>query len=664
MISYKFCKCGKKIPTHLRMCETCKSKSKKLLNQNYDKFKRDLKSKEFYNSTKWRKLRKTYISEHPFCNDEFRAYFTEASRWHDLSGIDVDRLNVAVFSRAAAEVVTEMKNEATAAGSEIEGDVIRAATEECILHGLEDLKRTLDGIDSLQGAGDITPEMRSAMKSAAYRYGPLDPGVLFAIAKEASKPAWTVGVKFLSAPCPTSTQLAEETSRLAAAFAGLRRSMGEDFAGSENLLGIAVMMASEMADLSALDMVHLLDNLESPEAQAVCGGFNFLKGESESEAGRMTASAAPALMNQLRMHAEHVVRGSSEDEPLYYGESADDLTGIPPGMMEEAQRLSGGVITPIDVELAQLDPPLAKEDWAQLRTFANSFQEAAAGSLLDFAIPKWIAPSAGKVLELVRSAPDGKPTMDKLWDLFTGGCAGRAPAVLRGSQDVHALLSAMNEAYAGLVKRAVPDAPDMMLDSALMNNSGRGVEVSTMFRLAKSGGRMTMADVKAGDAMALSSLRSYDASNAYGLCTDFRRRDAAATLTFVRADGAEMTLHPHFIEDADNTPANPELENIVGFWQSMSASDPQLRRIGQSFSQASLMAPRMMSALFPGAEYNEHGIFSMKAVQQPDGRVIVDVGNDPKSALVFREQIEILPDGTHRFTDFEMTRRSRFSRRG
>ena len=67
MISYKFCKCGKKIPTHLRMCETCKSKSKKLLNQNYDKFKRDLKSKEFYNSTKWRKLRKTYISEHPFC---------------------------------------------------------------------------------------------------------------------------------------------------------------------------------------------------------------------------------------------------------------------------------------------------------------------------------------------------------------------------------------------------------------------------------------------------------------------------------------------------------------------------------------------------------------------------------------------------------------------
>lgn len=88
----------------------------------------------------------------------------------------------------------------------------------------------------------------------------------------------------------------------------------------------------------------------------------------------------------------------------------------------------------------------------------------------------------------------------------------------------------------------------------------------------------------------------------------------------------------------------------------MSHSEAQFLRVAQAFSQTSLISPRVMSNLFPGALYSEHGSFTMKATEQADGSIVVDISGDPRHPLQMREQFVIRPDGSHTCTVFEMRR--------
>ena len=59
MPNLKFCVCGKIIKKADKYCEKCKSKQlekKSARNKHYDKYYRDRQSKDFYNSTAWRRL--------------------------------------------------------------------------------------------------------------------------------------------------------------------------------------------------------------------------------------------------------------------------------------------------------------------------------------------------------------------------------------------------------------------------------------------------------------------------------------------------------------------------------------------------------------------------------------------------------------------------------
>ncbi|MBZ7939675.1 MULTISPECIES: HNH endonuclease [Campylobacter] len=67
MTTYKLCKCGRRIETHIRKCEECNKAYKKTINKNYDLFKRNKESAKFYNSSEWRKLRTIFINKNPFC---------------------------------------------------------------------------------------------------------------------------------------------------------------------------------------------------------------------------------------------------------------------------------------------------------------------------------------------------------------------------------------------------------------------------------------------------------------------------------------------------------------------------------------------------------------------------------------------------------------------
>ncbi|WP_257399138.1 HNH endonuclease [Campylobacter lari] len=67
MNTYKFCKCGKKILSHLSKCSECKITTVRNQNKHYDAFKRDRDSSSFYYSVEWKKLRSSFINDNPFC---------------------------------------------------------------------------------------------------------------------------------------------------------------------------------------------------------------------------------------------------------------------------------------------------------------------------------------------------------------------------------------------------------------------------------------------------------------------------------------------------------------------------------------------------------------------------------------------------------------------
>ena len=127
-------------------------------------------------------------------------------------------------------------------------------------------------------------------------------------------------------------------------------------------------------------------------------------------------------------------------------------------------------------------------------------------------------------------------------------------------------------------------------------------------------------------------------------------------MTFTKADGSGTFIQPFPIDAAENTVNHPVFVKILGVWRDMCQSEEQLFRLGQAISQASLMSPRLMSSLFPGAPYNEHGEFQMNAQQQNDGSIVVDIRSDPNAPLLLHEQFVIQPDGSHECTVFDMQR--------
>ncbi len=67
MALLKLCRCGKKIPNTLKMCPECVAKQQERRrdsDREYDRNKRDKKSKDFYNSSSWEKTRLVVMSKY------------------------------------------------------------------------------------------------------------------------------------------------------------------------------------------------------------------------------------------------------------------------------------------------------------------------------------------------------------------------------------------------------------------------------------------------------------------------------------------------------------------------------------------------------------------------------------------------------------------------
>lgn len=597
--------------------------------------------------------------------EDFRAFFADASRTNDLSLIDLDKLDLTPMSQATMRAVRTYVTEQTQAGLPADPAHCRAVAEEVLLDGLKALQGTLAAIDALparQGEGfdviEYSPETKTMMKDMAQRFGLRDANVIGQIANAVSNNGILLAMRELSSPVATPAQLAEVHSKLSDMYRALRMHIPQEIVGGEDIPAMFAAMAIRHSGVSAQNLRHISDNLTSETAQKVAGGFMWLYGEGiGGERTGFSAMAAVQMMNQFRTEAQVALTGNAEVEGIYYNQMAlnlREIPGGPNGMVQALSTMSHGSLPKIDAQLAEVSPALSGETWSAVRTAYQHFEAEAESSKIGFLLPTWMADSANEIAAAVAANNGEAPTLSQMWDILTGGELGSLPKSLKKGT-MGQLMDAVNQGYQKLLKAAVPDIMEPILVSQLINLAGSHVPVSKLISLAKPGAaEINMTDVHTD--LRMSSMRGYDAESGYGLVLDFRRQSSDATLTFRKADGTTMAVHPSWISDDENSADHPTLRDITDFWQGMTQSDAQLRRLGQSFSQASLITARVLSLCFPGVEYSEHGNFAMTAEARDDGSIVVDINTGDQAPVAMHEQFVIHPDGTHDCTAFTMRR--------
>lgn len=595
--------------------------------------------------------------------DGFRAFFAEASGTNDLSRIDIDTLNTKPLAREAEKAVRDYVAAQTNAGQPVDPEHCRALAEGRLLDGLKSLQATLAGIDAFPdrvsmelNAPGYTAASKTMFKEVAQHYGIYDVGVIRAIADVALSSGMDVTVHDLSAPAANGAQISSVAADLGARYRQACARFPAGAAVTDDVPAMLAEMSLRASDLDAQEFRHVAENLQSDMAKKVAGGFRWLADKNSSEKTTAAATDAVMLMKAFLDQAQVITTGNAEIKDVY-DYTAQDLRELPGGIdgpLDTLTSMAGPAISTIEAELANVVPALSDEACVAIRGAWTRYKDEAESSFIGFLLPSWLVANADAVLAATRANKGQPPTISQMWDVLTGGGLGRMPGAIKKG-DMGLLLDAVRDGYQRLVKKAAPDMLDPVVANILPTLARTHVPLSKLIALAKPGNEgLDMRDVH--QSLRMSSLRGYDAQHAYGLCTDFRRQSRQATLTFRRSDGQEMTVHPQAISDADNTPNNPIFQGIIGFWRDMTQSDAQLRRLGQAFSQASLITPRILSQAFPGVEYSEHGNFTMTAEARADGTIVVDISTAPDAPVALREQFVIQPDGSHECTAFNMHR--------
>lgn len=598
--------------------------------------------------------------------EAFLAVLAEAGREHDLAGIDPAAVSARAFSERMQEAAGAVRRAADEAGVPVNPADVRAAVAAALTGGLEELKATLDAVDALPGrtAGEpplddngvpvFTAEEKAWIREAVQRTGLRDAGAIARLADAARAPHFADEMSRMSAPAANAKQLAETARRMTAVYLDAVHAVGVT-PGSEDAMSFMVDLATHFARMTPARAQILADNLNSGTAQNVAGAFLF-GAQLPGVAGRgmETCMGIPRMMNEVRMAAEAMAGGNPELDPLFFSSEIGHLCEVPHGVngcMHELQLVIGNAAGPAAEALSRRMPPLSREEWDALAPLVEDLQARAAGEPRADLLAEWVADSADELLAALASNR-GRPLSDaQLWAAIVGD---RMPRGMGGEHLGRNMLAEVDRRCQALILAAAPDTPQPVLMSTLMMHSGMGIGPRKMMELARPGSRLTLADIHTD--MSMSSLRDYTPDNAYGLVTDFRRRGRNTEMVFMDHAGNGHAVHPFDIPDGENRPDHPEFQAILRSVRGMTQSEGQTARVLQAFSQAALIMPRVLSTFFPGVQFSEHGNFSVRAVQQNDGSVLVDIASDPALPLIMTEQFRIETDGTHSCTAFEMRR--------
>lgn len=595
----------------------------------------------------------------------FRDLFADIVKRYDLTGIDIEKLDMPVFTPRINRELSDLQLAANAEQKSLDSVQLHKAVEAAVTAELLELKSTLDQIDALPsdtaeagadaGVYRFSDFEKTVMKECAVSSGMRDISAIAEFANAARDPGCVNCIKDMAIPSATGAQLGETGLKFSELYLAARDKLPKQFAGSDDACKYMANLALKFTGLFAQDMTGLLDNLNSDLARKVCGSFLWAR-----RLPGVTGSQAAAIMGlmqsmtQIRSLAEIEITGNSEIDPLYFAEGIDHPSQVPNGVngcMQAVKSLVGSSLNRADEVLSRHVPPLSEQNWDELKNIIGQMTNSAGNCQWSFQIP-YIVTACGT--DLLRAIDDnkGKPlSPQQMWDVMVGG---KRPSGLSGENFAANMLNAANERYQRQIKAVNPDTPEPVIMSMFTNNLSLGVSPKKMFELVKPNGVLRLEDIHSE--MAMSSMRGIEPKNAFGLAMDFRRQDPRATLSFTDSGGRTLQVHPHEISDSENNSSNPEFVGIMSKVRGMTHSEAQFRRVMQAFSQASLISPRMYSNLFPGVEYSEHGNFAMSAAEQPDGSVIMDITTDATMPLIMHQQFRIETDGSHSCTKFEMKR--------
>ncbi|MDR2050249.1 MAG: hypothetical protein LBQ63_00520 [Deltaproteobacteria bacterium] len=552
------------------------------------------------------------------------------------------------------------------------GDEFRAAAREAVARELEAVGRVMREIDALPEAGEnprpgeFTPEHKELMKTAAQKHHLHDLRVLTTLMPAAGEREQSVAVRRAAVPAAPPSLLAAAARDLSARYLrAMRESMGEDGrptlpeAGMEIMLDLAVGAAG----LSRGQIGHLAANLKSAAAENVGGAFLYsFDGSLPNlpEDRKLPLASAYGMMRALRNVSDILANGRAEQDFTPFSDPVPlRLLGGSEGCMDVLAGMAGPGISLGARVLSAHVPPFGEKEWNSLLPIAEKAAQGPNGLY----VAHWIA-SAGEDILAAQARNGGRPLDNAgIWRAVTGLPMPRGVTDADFGERLYGDFSARYlEAMRGVVLGIPdPDDVDILLNERFGALSvGGGLSPRRMLELARPGAVLTLEDIHAE--MGMSSLQGYNAGNAYGLVTDFPRRSPAMSMSFTDVQGRGRVINKT-TESPGAGPDHPTFRTIIGWVNGLThGSEAQTARVLQAFSQAPQVTATMYAKAL-GVPLDANGNYSVSAVEQADGRVLVEIIHDPSRGfeerpqpVYLRQQYSVNPDGTHECTAFELRR--------
>ncbi|MCL1889259.1 MAG: hypothetical protein FWF99_01980, partial [Desulfovibrionaceae bacterium] len=365
-------------------------------------------------------------------------------------------------------------------------------------------------------------------------------------------------------------------------------------------------------------------------------------------------------LDNLRMILGPRVGQEVDESPLYYyGEM--ETRNISGALLQKAEDYGlKSADFPGYAALSLVTPKLTRAEWNALLPLMEMVGQGLTDYNFEHGIAlKMVAANARELL-VAQAANQGAPlSPEQVWQTVLGErSAGGLDADNLGSR----LLNVAATRLFQRVQAMFPDADRDMLGPTLLFGLGQaGIPFQSMYNACSPGGRLGLEDYRLGRP-SLSSLDGYDAQNAYGLVTDWSRRESGrdgipSTMTIYSGEGQGFMMTHKDLSQAENVAANPFFVRIMDQCRHLcTGSDLQFMRVMQSLSQASTIHLRMLAEIgFPGMTLSEHSHFDSTVRRMDNGNVVVELTNGPDDhPFGGRMQITITTAGEATITDMSV----------
>lgn len=583
--------------------------------------------------------------------DAFISLFAAIALEHDLTGIDIGKLDLTAFTESVRSALNRTVSGAMEENKPVAAEDLHRAVHDAVTDELMKLKGILDGIDAAEG---FTAEEKAIIKDTVQETGLRDTAAVLALVNGARENGFLVSLENAASPAANANQIAETSLAMMEKYLDVRRTLPENFAGSEDAITFMLGFAMKNVKLTNAQALALFENLNGSLAQNVASTFNWAADLCEGSPQKMSLMiGTPQMMSVLRMLAEAKAKGNADIESMFFSgsiEGAHQIPGGPYGMMNTLKiKLGREIISDSHIALSDHVPPYGREEWRVLDTLIQRLEPTVKNPIGQIVLPNLISNAGTKILQAVDK--NGEIQTKDLWRALVGN---KCPSHVNDENFFETAYAVLYGNYAKQYRKACPNMPEFAVQQIFMSTLKLGFSAEKLIELAKPGASISLGDISY--CMDMSSLRGYTEKNAFGLVTDFSRKNPQTTLSFQNARGNSYSLNPFDIPEVENNANHPEFIMIMDTVRNMTHSDAQFRRVMQAYSQASLIAPRTFSQVFPGVQYSEHGNFRISAREQADGSVLVDIRTDDKQPLLMHEQFKIETDGSHTCTVFNMSR--------